>query len=83
MLKQLINEALKNSIADRKQQLKREEKIKMNDSVKLAGVWTNLKAVKDKIDNEIIPVGRHLGIDDAELMIVLEDFSVKIQNHFE
>jgi hypothetical protein len=55
----------------------------MNDSVKLAELWTNLKAVKDKIDNQIIPVGGHLGVEDPELMIALEDLSANIQNHFE
>lgn len=55
----------------------------MNDSVKLAELWTNLKAIKDKIDNRIIPVGGHLGIEDPELKIALEDLSANIQNHFE
>jgi len=54
-----------------------------NDSVKLAELWTNLKAVKDKIDNQIIPVGGYLGIEDPKLMIALEDLSANIQNHFE
>jgi hypothetical protein len=55
----------------------------MNESIKLAGLWTNLKAVKDKIDNEIIPARSFLGIEDPELMISLEELSAKIQNHFE
>ena len=54
----------------------------MNDSVKLAELWTNLKAIKDKIDNQIIPVAGHLGIEDPELMIALENLSANIQNHF-
>ncbi|HEX8637339.1 MAG TPA: hypothetical protein VF692_04705 [Pyrinomonadaceae bacterium] len=55
----------------------------MNDSVKLAELWMNLKAVKNKIDNQIIPVGGHLGVEDPELMIALENLSANIQNHFE
>jgi len=55
----------------------------INDSVKLAGLWTKLKTVKDKIDNEIIPVSGFLGLEDPELMIALEDLSARIQNHFD
>jgi hypothetical protein len=55
----------------------------MNDSIKLAGLWTGLKSIKDKLDNEIIPVSGHLGLEDPELMIALEELSIKIQNHFD
>lgn len=54
-----------------------------NNSVKLANLWTDLKVVKDKLDNEIIPVAGYLGIDDPELMIALETLSEAIENHFE
>jgi hypothetical protein len=54
-----------------------------NDSIKLANLWTELNTVKDKIDNEIIPIGGYLGIDDPDLMIALEQLSDKIKNHFE
>lgn len=55
----------------------------MNDSIKLAGLWVGLKTVKDKLDNEIIPVSGFLGVEDPELMNALETLSAKIQNHFE
>ncbi len=55
----------------------------MNDSIKLGQLWNKLKEVKDRLDNEIIPVGGHLGIEDPELMIALEELSAKIQNHFD
>ncbi len=53
-----------------------------NDSIKLAQVWLELQAIKDKLDNEILPIGGHLGIDDPELMIAMEELSEKIENHF-
>ena len=55
----------------------------MNDSIKLAMVWNELKAIKDRLDNELIPISAYLGIDDPDLMIALEELSAKIQNHFE
>lgn len=55
----------------------------MNNSIKLAVLWSQLKTVKDKLDNEIIPVGGFLGIEDPDLMIALEELSAKIENHFE
>ena len=54
-----------------------------NDSIKLAQLWIELRNMKDKLDNEILPVGGHLGIDDPDLMIALEQLSEKIVNHFE
>lgn len=54
----------------------------MNDSVRLAKVWAELGAIKEKLDNEIIPVSGYLGIEDPELIIALEELSVKINNHF-
>jgi hypothetical protein len=55
----------------------------MNDSVKLAKLWLELKNIKDKLDNEVIPVGGYLGIEDPELMTAMEELSAKIGNHFE
>lgn len=54
-----------------------------DDSVKLAKLWTELKTIKDKLDNEILPVCGYLGIEDPDLMIALEELSAKIQNHFD
>ncbi len=54
-----------------------------NDSIKLAQVWLELRNIKDKLDNEVLPVGGHLGIDDPELMIAMEELSKKIGNHFD
>ncbi len=53
-----------------------------NESLKLAKLWTSLADVKNKLDNEIIPVSGHLGIDDPDLMIAMEELSEKIGNHF-
>jgi hypothetical protein len=55
----------------------------MNDSIKLAQLWTGLNVVKDQFDNEIIPIGSYLSIEDPELMIALEELSAKLQNHFD
>lgn len=55
----------------------------MNDSIKLALLWVELKTVKEKLDNEIIPIGGFLGIEDPELMIALEEVSARIENYFE
>lgn len=55
----------------------------MNDSVKLAKLWLELENIKDKLDNEVIPVSGYLGIDDPELMIAMEELSTQIGNHFE
>jgi hypothetical protein len=53
-----------------------------NESLKLAKLWTSLGEIKTKLDNEIIPVGGYLGIDDPDLMIAMEELSEKIGNHF-
>ncbi len=53
-----------------------------NESLKLAKLWTSLGDVKNKLDNEMIPVGGYLGIDDPDLMIAMEELSEKIGNHF-
>jgi hypothetical protein len=55
----------------------------INDSVKLAKLWLELGNIKDKLDNEIIPVGGYLGIDDPELIDAMEVLSTRIGSHFE
>lgn len=53
-----------------------------NDSIKLAELWLNMRDMKSKLDNEIIPVSGHLGLEDPELMIAMEELSAKIGDHF-
>ncbi len=53
-----------------------------NESIKLANLWMSLSEIKTKLDNETIPVGGYLGIDDPNLMIAMEELSEKIGNHF-
>ena len=53
-----------------------------NASLKLAKVWTSLGEIKNMLDNQIIPVSGHLGIEDPNLMIAMEELSEKIGNHF-
>lgn len=56
--------------------------IMTNESIKLAKLWMSLGELKTQLDNEIIPVGSHLGIEDPELMTAMEQLSEKIGNHF-
>ena len=53
-----------------------------NESLKLANLWIDLGEIKTKLDNEIIPISGHLGIDDSDLMIAMDELSEKIGNHF-
>ncbi len=53
-----------------------------NESIKLAKLWMSLGEIKTKLDNEMIPVGGYLGIDDPDLMVAMEELSEKIGNHF-
>lgn len=55
----------------------------IDNSIQLAMLWTDLYRIKEKLDNEIIPTSGYLGIEDPELVIALEEVSIKIQNHFE
>ena len=55
----------------------------MNDSLKLAKLWLDLKDIKEKLDNELLPISGYLGIEDPELMIAMEQLSARIENHFE
>lgn len=54
----------------------------MDDSIKLANWWVQLNTLKETLDNEIIPVGSYLGIQDSALMGTLEELSVEIQSHY-
>lgn len=53
-----------------------------NNSIKLAKLWIDLGEIKTKLDNEIIPISGHLGIEDPNLMIAMEELSEKIGSHF-
>ncbi len=53
----------------------------MNDSAKLAKLWIELDAVKNKLDNELIPVSGYLGIDDENLKDSMEGLSKAIAAH--
>jgi len=56
----------------------------INDkSVQFARWWVALADVKTKIDNEIVPVGTHLGVEDHDLMDALEALSQRIESHLE
>ena len=54
-----------------------------HQSIQLARLWTSLAEVQARINNELIPVGVHLGIDDPDLMVALETLSEKIKTHFD
>jgi len=49
-------------------------------SIQLARWWTAVADVRARIDNEIVPVGTHLGIEEPDLMEALETLSEKKQN---
>lgn len=51
------------------------------DSLSLARLWTSLDQVKRTIENECIPLGAHLGIEDPELLIALDKTVDAIINH--
>ncbi len=48
----------------------------------LAVLWVALKDIQGRIDNEAIPLGMHLGLEDLELMQALETLSERIRKHF-
>ncbi len=52
-------------------------------NVQLAKLWVALSDIRGKIDNEAIPLGVHLSIEDPELMRALENLSERIGKHFE
>lgn len=51
-------------------------------NLQLAMLWVALKDIQGRIDNEAIPLGMHLGLDDPELMQALETLSERIGIHF-
>ncbi len=51
-------------------------------NIQLAKLWVALSGIRAKIDNEAIPLGVYLGIEDAELMQALENLSERIGKHF-
>lgn len=53
-----------------------------SESLKLAKLWMNLGELKTKLDNELIPISGHLGIEDPNLMLAMEELSEKIGRHF-
>jgi hypothetical protein len=53
----------------------------MNDSTKLAKLWIELEMVKNKLDNELIPVSGYLGVEDDELRDSMMQLSKAIENH--
>jgi hypothetical protein len=54
-----------------------------NDSIKLAQFWLSLREIKDRLDNEILPVSGHLEVDDSELINSMEQLSKQISSHFD
>jgi hypothetical protein len=51
-------------------------------NLQLAMLWVALKDIQGRIDNEAIPLGMHLGLEDPELMQALETLSERIRKHF-
>ena len=51
-------------------------------NLQLAMLWVALKDIQGRIDNEAIPLGMHLGLEDPELMQALEVLSERIGEHF-
>lgn len=52
-------------------------------SIQLARWWVAIADVKTRIDNEIVPVGTHLVIEDPDLMDALETLSERIKTHLD
>jgi hypothetical protein len=50
--------------------------------LQLAELWVSLEKVRRQINDTCIPYGMHLGIEDQELMIYLENTAKAIDNHF-
>lgn len=51
-------------------------------NLQLARLWVALEEIRKRIDNEAIPLGVHLGLEDPELMQALETLSERIGKHF-
>ena len=56
--------------------------VERESNLQLAMLWIALKDIQGRIDNEAIPLGMHLGIEDPELMKALETLSERIGLHF-
>ena len=51
-------------------------------NLQLAKLWVILEEIRNRIDNEAVPLGMHLGLEDPELMQALENLSERIGKHF-
>ena len=51
-------------------------------SVQLARLWVALGDIRSRVDNEIIPLGMHLELEDPELMQALEAVNERILEYF-
>lgn len=56
--------------------------VERESNLQLAMLWIALKDIQGRIDNEAIPLGMHLGLEDPELMQALESLSERIGKHF-
>jgi hypothetical protein len=54
-----------------------------HQSIQLARWWIAIVDIEARIDNEIIPVGTHLGIEDPDLMEALKTLSEKTKIHLD
>lgn len=54
-----------------------------NDSIKTAQLWTEMKDMKNKLDNEIIPIAGHLRIEAPKLTKAMDELSGEIKNYFD
>lgn len=51
-------------------------------TLQMANLWIALEEIGNKIDNEALPLGALLGLNDQELMQALETLSERIRKHF-
>ena len=56
--------------------------VERESNLQLAMLWVALKDIQSRIDNEVILLGMHLGLEDPELMQALETLSERIGIHF-
>jgi hypothetical protein len=56
--------------------------VERESNLQLAMLWVALNDIQGRIDNEAIPLGMHLGLEDPELMQALETLSERIGLHF-
>lgn len=52
-------------------------------SVQLAQLWSALRGVQLQIEDQILPLASHLGVEDRALTIALGEASKRIGAHFE